>query len=62
MVARATLSAGALAVLPRRRAVSAAVGGLVSAAPGDAAGGGLPLYAPGCPRLVRGSQPPEAAR
>jgi len=52
LVARARLSAGALAVLPRRRAVSAAVGGLVSAAPGDAARGSLPpLWHPSAVRL-----------
>ena len=45
-----------------RRAVNAASGGPVSAAPWDAAGCGVPLYAPGCPRLRPGCQPPGVAQ
>jgi len=43
-----------------RRAVSAAVGGPVNAAPGRArAGESAPAAARGCPRLVRGCLPPD---
>ena len=43
-----------------RRAVSAAVGGPVNAAPGRAlASWAAPAAARGCPRLGRGGQPPD---